>query len=176
MQYRTILIDPPWNLEPITGFSHPKNTRPKKLPYPTLTVAEIGELPIPELAEANAHLWIWTTNKFLPDGFDLMRRWGFRYMMPIHWVKPSGLGAWWIHRTQTLLFGYRGRLDMNQKLKPNVVFANPKRHSTKPAESYDLIEQVSHPARLELFARKPRDGWHVWGNEVAPDIELTLGA
>jgi N6-adenosine-specific RNA methylase IME4 len=163
-------------LETITGFTHPKNTRPKRLPYPTLSVERIGQLPVPELADANAHLWLWTTNRFLPDGFDLMKRWGFRYMMPIHWVKPSGLGAWWVHRTQTLLFGYKGKLDMAQKLKPNVIFANPRKHSQKPAEAYDLMEAVSHPARVELFARTARPGWTSYGDGIdGKDIFSALG-
>jgi N6-adenosine-specific RNA methylase IME4 len=174
MKYRTILIDPPWKLETITGFTHPRNRRPERLPYETLTVQQIGSLPVPDLADENSHLWMWTTNKHLPDGFGLMETWGFKYMIPVHWVKPSGFGAWWVHRSQTLLFGYKGKLDMKEKLKPNVLFANPKRHSTKPACSYELIEAVSHGPRLELFARGKRDGWDVWGNEVVSDIDLKV--
>ncbi len=148
------------------GFTKSRNLRPNALPYPTMTVAEIAALPVEAVAAPSAHLWLWTANQFLPHGFDLMKRWGFKYMVPIQWVKPSGLGCWWIHRTQTLLFGYRGKLDMRTRLKPNVIFGAPKRHSEKPAETYDLIEAISHPSRLELFARKPRDGWTAIGNEI----------
>jgi N6-adenosine-specific RNA methylase IME4 len=165
-RYRAILIDPPWPLQTITGFTHPRNRRPDKLPYPTMTVAEIGKLPVADLADTNAHVWLWTTNRFLPDGFDLLKLWGFKYMVPVHWVKPSGLGAWWVHRTQTLLFGYRGKLDMKAKLKPNIIEASPKRHSQKPTEAYELVEQISHPDRLELFARNARDGWDSVGNAI----------
>lgn len=166
MKYRTLYLDPPWPLQTITGFTNPKNRRPDKLPYPTMSVAEIGKLPIPDLAEPNCHLWLWTTNKFLPDGFDLLKLWGFKYMVPVHWVKPSGLGAWWVHRTQTLLFGYKGKLDMKAKLKPNIIEANPKRHSQKPTEAYELVEAISHEARLELFARNTRPGWASVGNAL----------
>jgi len=174
MQYRTLLVDPPWQQQMVLGFNKTRNNRPKKLPYPTLSVAQIGDLPIPDLAEANAHLWLWTTNQFLPDEFDLLKRWGFKYMIPIQWVKPSGCGAWWIHRSQTLLFGYRGKLDMREKLKPNVLFAPARRHSQKPEESFGLIEAVSHAPRLEMFARAPRLNWHSWGDEVVSDIELKI--
>jgi N6-adenosine-specific RNA methylase IME4 len=140
--------------------------RPGHLPYPTMTLDAIGTLPVAELAEPNAHLWLWTTNQFLPDGFDLLKKWGFKYMIPIHWIKKSGFGAFWIHRTQTILFGYRGRLDMKDKLKPNIIEANPGRHSEKPQASYELIETISHPNRIELFARKKRDGWTTVGNDL----------
>jgi len=175
-KFRTIYLDPPWPLQTITGFTHAKNKRPKKLPYPTMTLEDIARLPVADLADTNAHLWIWTTNKFLPTGFDLMKLWGFKYMIPVHWIKPSGLGAWWIHRTQTLLFGYRGKLDMREKLKPNVMFANPKRHSAKPVEAYELAEAVSHEARVELFARNTRPGWASYGNGIdGKDIFEALG-
>ncbi len=38
-------------------------------------------------------------------------------------------------------------------------------HSRKPDEQYDLIERCSFGDRLELFARGPRQGWTVWGNQ-----------
>jgi len=55
--------------------------------------------------------------------------------------------------------------------------AKTQKHSQKPEESYELIESVSPPPRLELFARKKRktlfgEDWDVWGNEVESDIEL----
>lgn len=152
----------------IGKLSDPRHSRPDKLPYPTLTVEQLKTLPVERLAAPDCHLWLWTTNKFLPDGLDLMAHWGFKYMVPVHWVKPSGFGMWWVHRSQTLLFGYRGKLDMKTRLRPNVLFASPKRHghSTKPEASYDLIEAVSHAPRLELFARRTRPGWTTWGNEI----------
>lgn len=49
---------------------------------------------------------------------------------------------------------------------------DPQRHSEKPEETYRLIEDVSSEPRLELFARRRRPGWHVWGNEIANDVEM----
>lgn len=166
MRYRAIVIDPPWQQETITGFTKTRNKRPKVLPYPTMSLEQIASLPIPELAADNAHLWLWTTNRFLPDGFDLMKQWGFKYMLPVHWIKPSGLGAWWVHRSQTLLFGYRGKLEMKSKFHPNLLHASARRHSEKPSCSYDLIEAVSHEPYLELFARRARPGWSVLGDGI----------
>lgn len=175
MTYRTILIDPPWQQQLTAGFTHTKNKRPDKLPYPTMTVEQIAALPIQSLAAENAHLWLWTTDQFLPAGLDLVKTWGFKYMKPVHWIKPSGCGAWWVSRTQTVLFAYRGKLDMKEKLKPNVLFANAQKHSEKPQCSYELIEAVSHPNRIELFARQPRAGWTSVGDGIdGQDINVSL--
>jgi N6-adenosine-specific RNA methylase IME4 len=51
-------------------------------------------------------------------------------------------------------------------LKPNIIEASPKRHSQKPTEAYELVEQISHPDRLELFARNARNGWDSVGNAI----------
>lgn len=151
-----------------------ERAKPASLAYPTMTVDEICALPVAPLADPACHLWLWTTNQHLEDGFNVMRAWGFRYLMPVHWIKPSGQGNWFIHRTQTVLFGYRERCVFPlARYRPNVFSSgDPVRHSQKPIESFKLIESVSPPPRLELFARARRDGWDAWGNEVQSDVEL----
>jgi N6-adenosine-specific RNA methylase IME4 len=83
-------------------------------------------------------------------------------------VKPSGFGCWFAHRTQTILFGYRERCRFPlRRYAGNVIqTTHPARHSEKPEEAFALIEAVSPGPRLELFARRARPGWTVWGNEV----------
>ena len=170
MMYRTIVIDPPWK-QPMSGKW--KNVYPMELPYQTMSLDEIKSMPIADLAEAGCHLWLWTTNAFLRDGFDCMEAWGFKYLAPIHWIKPNGLGNWWQHRTQTILFGYYKKCQFNlERYLPNHFSAKVGKHSQKPSESYDLIERVSDPKRLDMFARSQRQGWDVFGNEVENSIEL----
>jgi N6-adenosine-specific RNA methylase IME4 len=182
MNFRTLLIDPPW---PQTMRS-PRNRKregnlPPTLPYPTMSLAAIKALPVQDLADTGAHLWLWTTNQFLRDGFDCMTAWGFKYLAPITWRKPSGMGNYFIHVTQTVLFGYHRRCEFNaDRYLPTYFEGLPQGHSGKPVESYRLIERISDPARLELFARPwtplitARPGWHVWGNEVQdPSLALT---
>lgn len=177
LKYKTILADPPWK-QTLDGNWKRRPNRATRLPYPTMTVQEICALPIGELADAGTHLWLWTTNEYLEAGFAVMRAWGFKYLAPITWVKPSGCGAWFSHRTQTMLFGYRSPPAMAAKYRPTEIHANAGRHSAKPNESYELIESVSATPRVEIFARPwtpmfPwRDGWDVWGNEVPQDVAL----
>ena len=40
-------------------------------------------------------------------------------------------------------------------------------HSEKPGKLMDEAELVSHPPRLEMFARRQRLGWDAWDNGVA---------
>ena len=175
MPYRTILADPPWPQGLSGTYKRKEHGHRHRLDYPTMSVGDIAALPVGLLALPGCHLWLWTTNQFLEAGFKVMRAWGFTYLAPIHWIKPSGacpeqrdrIGNWFVHRTQTLLFGYRQKcVFQGLRYHPNVIEALPGRHSQKPDPIYDLIEDVSEPRRLELFAREGRPGWDLWGNEV----------
>ena len=178
-RFRCILSDPPWKQEMSGVFKN--HGAGRSLPYPTMELDEIKGLPVGRLAADGCHLWLWTTNAFLEAGFDVMRAWGFKYLAPIHWVKPSGIGVWFIHRTQTILFGYKGRCEFPAaRMLPNIIeTGNPRAHSAKPDATYRYIESVSPGPRLEMFARpwtplfEKRDGWETWGNEMANDVELS---
>ena len=179
IKYKTMLADPPWEQKMTRGYNRRPNQK-RHLDYPTMTVDEIKALPIAPFAADGCHLWLWVTNSFLPAGIEVMKQWGFKYFLPITWVKPSGIGFWFIHLTQHLLFGYKSPLQLKERFKPNVIYARPpqNKHSRKPEESYQLIEAVSFEPRLELFAREydplwpKRPGWSSWGNEVENDIDL----
>lgn len=133
-------------------------------------------MPIGALAEPDCHLWLWTTNQFLAEGILLMRAWGFKYLSPIHMIKPSVVGNYFVQRTQTLLMGYREKCVFpDKRYLPNIIeVSSVPRHSEKPTQTYEYIESVSPGPRLELFARQRRPGWYVWGNEVESDINLTV--
>lgn len=73
-----------------------------------------------------------------------------------------------------MLFGYTGKMEMKTKCLPNVFGAPALKHSQKPDISYELIEQVSFAPYVELFARRCRPDWSVWGNEVKSDLDITL--
>ena len=175
MSFNCILADPPWPMKMAGKRTRAKEgVRPESLPYSTMTIQQICELNVRSLASGECHLWLWTTNSHLKHGFEVMQAWGFKYLVPVHWIKPSGTGNWFIHRTQTILFGYKDRCRFPlARYRPNILATgDPIRHSQKPDKFYDLIESVSPEPRLELFARNARSGWSVWGNEVTSDVQL----
>jgi len=163
---RTLLIDPPYELS-LTSKYRIRKHRALDLPYDTMSFEELKKLPIQEYAEIGCHLWLWTTNQNLKQAFDLMESWGFTYLNIITWLKPNGMGNWFITTTQHILFGYYQKCQFNKKrYLPTHFKANtPTEHSKKPEISYKLIESISDAPRIEFFARRIRHGWTTLGND-----------
>ena len=163
-KYRTILADPPWDIQQ-TG------RRGASQHYGLMTLNEIKSLPVDELAETDAHLWLWTTNAALEAAYSVVRAWGFEPRSLMTWTKPRlGLGNYLRNCTEQLIFATKGKAPIQFRAQPNWLFAARQDHSHKPEEVYDIVERCSPGPYLELFARRPRQGWHVWGDEVDPDI------
>lgn len=183
-EYRTIVADPPWVYGKWGNPSRPARTTggPFKggaaiaLPYPVLTVAGITALPVRDLATPDAHLYLWTTNRYLEQAFGIVRAWGFQYAQTLVWAKTPmgrGPGGAFAQNAEYVLFARRGTLPHTRRQES--VWFNWKRtgqHSRKPDAFLDLVEQVSPGPYLELFARRQRLGWSVWGNEVESSIEM----
>ena len=134
------------------------------------------------------HLYLWVTNNHLPDGLEVMKAWGFDFKTMITWGKITnegipaiGLGQYFRGATEHCLFGTSGFLPyrMTMGREPEAV---PKRaqgrtlilvprqeHSQKPQTLMDMVELVSHPPYLEMFARTKRLGWEAWGLEAPQD-------
>ncbi|MBF6259859.1 methyltransferase [Nocardia farcinica] len=165
-RYRTIMADPPWDISQAGGRGAIQH-------YPLMTVEQIKNMPVGDLAEDDAHLWLWVTNGAWRAGYDVMTAWGFTYRSPLTWVKPRlQLGQYLRNMTEHVLFGTRGRAPVNFRAQPTWFIAPVQEHSHKPEEQYAIIERVSPGPYLELFARRRQPGWDVWGNEINSDIVL----
>lgn len=93
------------------------------------------------------------------------------------WDKGNGMCLFGFHhRTEFCLFGYRGGIEMYPRRKaiPTVFGGKSERHSAKPDEFYSMVEPLG-ANRLDIFARRPREGWTVWGNEVEANTNLSGG-
>lgn len=154
----------------------------KPVPYPRMTLDEIKALPVHELAERDAHLYVWTVNEFLEQTFDVLRAWGFRRPpVLLTWCKePRGLGFGGAYNptTEFVLFARRGSLAHSRRwestwfrFKRPYVAGKPD-HSAKPEGMQDVIEQVSPGPYLEMFARRQRLGWDTWGNEALEHVQM----
>lgn len=157
--FATIVIDPPWRYENVATRGAAEDH------YPTMGLDELEQLDIP--AADNSHLYLWVTNAFLSNGFDLLVSWGFEYKTCLTWCKPSiGLGNYFRNNTEHVLFGIRGKAPTLRNDIGTWFEAKKTRHSAKPESFYDLVEACSTGPYLEMFARRRRFGWHVWGDEA----------
>lgn len=174
--YRTIVADPPWKYGKWSKASiAPRGSSYKPqdsvMPYQTMTVDEIAALRVGEIAAADCDLYLWATQKYLPAAFDVLKAWSFKYCQTLTWCKKpkgTGQGGLYCPTTEFLLLGRRGRMPEG-KQRLNTTWwevKRPMRHSQKPEHFQDIIELQSEGPRLELFARRHRPGWDVWGNEV----------
>ena len=181
-KFKTILSDPPWRFVNRTGKMAPEHRRLAR--YATMTLDEIGSLPVAEIADSTAHLYLWVPNALLPEGLTVMRAWGFQYKSNVIWHKirkdggPDGRGVGFYFRnvTEMMLFGVRGknaRTLAPGRRQVNYLATRKREHSRKPDEQYDIIEACSPGPRIELFARGTRKGWVTWGREADDAYEPT---
>ena len=157
-KFKAILVDPPWDYElNLDGRAKPE--------YEVMSLKKIKELHLDNYAEKNCHLYIWSTNNNIPLALELGEAWGFSYKTLITWVKPSiGMGSYFRNSTEQLLFFVKGQLSTRTTNIPTHFEAPREGHSKKPERSYKVIEDSSYPSFLEIFGRKERKNWVVWGN------------
>jgi N6-adenosine-specific RNA methylase IME4 len=176
LSFETVLADPPWRFQNRTGKMAPEHRRLAR--YETMTLQDIGALPVGDVVSEGAHLYLWVPNALLAEGLAVMQRWGFTYKTNLVWYKtrkdggPDGRGVGFYFRnvTELVLFGVRGsRRTLPPGRRQVNLFPEQKReHSRKPEQLFDIIESCSPGPYLELFARHLRDGWHQWGDELLP--------
>ena len=184
--YKTVYADPPWS--EIGGGAIKRGADRH---YNVMRTKDICRVPVWDITSVNCHLYLWVTNNYFQDGLKVMDAWGFRYVTMITWVKAEkdlydnyklqnpGLGQYYRGLTEHCLFCVKGRLPYKTKDGKRqqgctaLLAPRTKKHSQKPEEMRDMIERVSYPPYVELFARKPSPGWDVWGNEVESADILT---
>lgn len=186
--YRTILAAPPWPYNS-TGahLRATKEHRPNSWDwkdnnpgagarYNTMTMADLEAMPVVDIADKNAHLYLWVTNSFLVEAHRLARAWGFKPKTLLTSVKTSPndptrvsfrTGYYFRGATEHVLFAVRGSQPLLTKKPYPTAYLWPRTsaHSVKPDAFMDVVEQVSPGPFVELFARRKRLGWAGWGDE-----------
>lgn len=160
-----VCADPPWSSPNPDSEWAPENH------YPTMSQRELKSFSTDLPLADDCVLYLWALGCQLPQAFEVIEAWGFRYVADMVWVKQSiGLGRWVRYRHEHLLIAVRGGISPPPpELRPDsVIEARRRRHSQKPDEAYELIEKAyRHLPKLELFARgKARPGWAAWGNQA----------
>jgi len=164
-KYHVIYADPPWRYEHSVSISREIENH-----YPTMSIDEICELNIGSIAHDDSILFLWATNPKLSEAMKVIGSWGFVYRTNFAWVKDRiGMGYYVRQQHELLLIATKGNPGTpDPPNRPSSVFLLPREvHSKKPDHVYGMIETM-YPGRkyIELFARKKREGWASYGNEV----------
>jgi N6-adenosine-specific RNA methylase IME4 len=162
-KFATVYADPPWPYDNEASRAAAVNH------YPAMSLQEICDEPVSELAEPEAHLHLWTTNAFLREAFHVIDAWGFEFKSCLVWIKHElGMGNYWRVSHEFLLLGVRGQLTFQDRSLPSWVQAHRTLHSRKPGLVRELVEKVSPGPYLELYGREelPNSAWTVYGNQV----------
>ncbi len=162
--YSCIVIDPPWPMEKIE-----REVRPNQVAfdYPVMSEDEILAIKLP--AAEDAHLFAWTTQKFLPLAFQCLETWGARYVCTFVWHKPGGYQPVGLpqYNGEFALYARIGTPQFVDTKAFSTVFNAPRGgHSEKPEAFYDMVSRVTTGPRIDMFARREIDGFAPWGNEI----------
>jgi len=178
-KYNTIVIDPAWDIH-LSGKVHRRPKRAGELPYKTMSLQEIKEIPIGSIANIGCHVYCWTTNRMLRDTFDVLRVWGVNYHLTMVLVKPNGMCPCFGYKfaTEFCLLGFYGK-PMQKFTKIGELnwikgFNKAGEHSVKPDEFYKVVEKMSPIPRIDVFARRQRLNWDVFGDEVDSQVPLDV--
>jgi N6-adenosine-specific RNA methylase IME4/ParB-like chromosome segregation protein Spo0J len=165
-KYRVIYADPPWSY----GNTQPDYHTEQRDHYPVMTLGEICAMPVRDIVDDDAVLFLWVTSPILEEAFDVIRAWGFNYKASFVWDKVAhNMGHYNSVRHEFLLVCTRGSCTPDvRKLFDSVVSEERTEHSKKPVLFYEIIETLyPHGARVELFARGAvRAGWAAYGNQA----------
>jgi N6-adenosine-specific RNA methylase IME4 len=181
-KFKTVLADPPWQFTNKTGKVAPEHKRLNR--YSTMSLKDICSLPVADVCDKTAHLYLWTPNALLPEALQVMDAWGFKYKSNIIWHKlrkdggsdGRGVGFYFRNVTEIVLFGVRGpnaRTLAAGRRQVNYIGTRKREHSRKPDEQYDLVESCSPGPYLEMFARGTRANWSYWGDQAHEDYAPT---
>ena len=173
-KFRTIVADPPWSKNQGGNYGAINH-------YSLMSLDRIKAMPVSDLADDNAHLWLWVTNGNIDEGLEVIKSWGFTYRTMFHWIKPRmGLGTYLRNASETCLFATRGKAPVKFKGQMNWAWLPVTSvHSEKPREVISVIERVSPGPYCELFCRKrpaSSNHWWAWGDGVLANDFNKAGA
>lgn len=150
--------------------------------YPTMSLEDIKNLPINNLADKNCALFMWTTIPLLKDSFSVLDSWGFEYKsIAFVWIKLNkksdtlfwGMGHWTRSNAELCILATKGHPKRKSAKVHQVIMSHIQQHSKKPDEARErIIELIGDLPRIELFVREKKDGWDSWGNEIECDINM----
>ena len=171
-KYKIIYADPPWEWK-----TYSKNGRKKTSDrhYSLMTLEDISNLPIKDIADDNCILFMWTQDAHLKNAIQIGEKWGFIYKtIGFVWDKQNfGMGYWTRKGAEICLLFTKGTPKRISGGVRQFISEKNTKHSQKPDEVRNRIVQLCGDiSKIELFARDQKEGWDVYGNEVENSINL----
>jgi N6-adenosine-specific RNA methylase IME4 len=165
--FDVVSVDPPWPYEGesknVTSFD--SVGRRVANPYPEMSIGDIKKIEMPLMDDAVVLLW--TTHRFLPDAFDILKEWGLDYKATLVWNKEKiGMGAWFRMQCEFCIVGVKGKPYWHNTTFRDILNEPRREHSRKPDSFFEMIESITLGRRLEYFSREKRNGWEVFGNDI----------
>ena len=168
-KFKTVVVDPPWDLAPVGWASSKSNGLNKRIGYGLIGMDGIKSLPVEAVLDEHSLLFCWTVSRFLERSFEVCRQWGADHAFTMTWVKNGGIqlpnGP--MHNAEWVLVGKRGSpefLDIRQFFTAN--YWPRGSHSEKPEGFYDLLRRVTPEPRLDIFGRRRIPGFVSWGDQA----------
>ena len=187
-EYQVVYCDPPWKFRLWSGKE--EQTRSAAKHYATLSIDELKQLNVQNIAAEDSVLFMWVTPPILQEAFAIIDAWGFEYKTKAFaWVKTTkrvgkwhwGMGYYTRANTEDCLLATRGKglsrasKGVHQVIYDDTLIAPVGEHSAKPPEARDrIVELFGDVPRIELFARKVVLGWHGHGLEY-PGKGIEIG-
>lgn len=171
-KYNIIYADPPWSFK---TWSEKGEGKSASQHYDIMTLEDICNLPVADIAEKDCCLFLWCINSMLPQALQVIEAWGFTYKtVAFNWIKTTksgspcfGMGFWTRQSSEMCLLATKGKPSPQAHDVRQTLLSPRREHSRKPDEVRDMIERLAPGLhRVELFAREVVDGWDAWGNEV----------
>lgn len=146
-KYKVIYADPAWSYKDkaLAG------NRGAGCKYEVMSIEDIKQLPVRELADNDCVLFMWVTMPMLERAFEVMRAWGFIYKTcAFTWVKQNkiadtlfmGMGNWTRSNAELCLLGVRGKPKRVDAGVHSVIISHIEEHSKKPAETRERITRL----------------------------------
>ena len=172
-KYNIIYADPPWSYRSLVN---KKMIYKAEDHYNTMTMQDIYDLPVKELADDNCYLFLWIVFPNLPECLEVFKKWGFKYKtIAFNWIKSNsnsnlpffGIGYYTKSNSEICLLGIKGKPKPVSNAVSSIIIQPKQDHSAKPPVIREkIVELCGDLPRIELFGRQKINGWDCWGNQV----------
>lgn len=179
-KYATVVVDPPWPYQPLNWHNvvrtHGTNGKYQNhLPYDSLSIVDIQQLPVPDVMAEDSWLFLWTAQRFVHEALHCIEHWGLEYRFMMTWIKNNGhqLPGSPSYNNEFTVVARRGKpVFIDTRAFATANYWPRSAHSVKPEGFYDLLRRVTPIPRLDVFGRRRIAGFDSWGNEAPSGITL----